>query len=1350
MNKSSESYDPLEQWKEDYNRDGTASLETLGRLAHMSRFIGGYQLRSAAAHLVLFGLTRDTAYLYRAIQVAGSKVLSVDAAIPLYSAVLKREEPGTRWHTALLRGQAVVLVTRAYETSRVDHGRQAARALVRLLAVIPPDDGSRPEFTATLANTRRNLAELTGSTKGFIAALASFEEAIAIFPPAQQGYAELVRDAARTAAEVATSTKGPGRTGRALALFRQAAASDAAIRPEIADDVTRLAYFFFQRWQEEQRASDLAQSLDGWRAAVELSEDDTGQLTQSLNNLVAILQESREQHDGPGLLGEQMAALERLVTLVQDTDPSWLKYLTGLAQTHLDRFRAGHERTDIDAAISALTRAVDSSAPADRRSLTIRLGDILRERHEWSGELPDVDAALTFWRGLLDATPAAEPDHAEWLGGVVGTLVYRFQLSHSAADLDAAVAAVDEDSHALAGQHIPAAHRQRLSGIAEAARQERYWALGRAADLDRLIQLSGEAVSESDPGSPARTRRAADHAFFLLRRFDRASDQGDLNDAIAILEANTPDEKPADEAVRGQWLVLLGEGLLKRYDLWGLSQGDELGRARGYFERAVELLPPGSPGRVAALLGLSAAMERIFDLTFIPEGDRELPVRLLEQALEQIGRGSKFEAQVSQSLATALLQRAGTGREQPGDLDRAVELLERSVASDRAGFEAAGGQVHLADALRQRYQRRPDRRDRERAIAAYRAGLPAQLEISIDQAMRSAARWGAWAASRRSWPEAAEAFSVAVQASNEIYLANVGVGSTVWLRRGAGLAAEAAYASARAGRDAESALLLEAARFRAGSESLALVHADLDALDRAGHADLANRLRESAAQWRRESRFADTSPPAAREISLSWSSEPLWEAVGEKALPLAPYRVQSAEARLSSGPDSPSGEGPANVDRSGWEATGRMTKEARQHFDQAVLAIRKLDGFERFLDEPALSDITAVAGRLPVVYLASCARGGLAVALRPGRPARAAFLPALRRSLLDAEVGKFQEAYQGRYTDPGKWRDQLAATTRWLWDAVMARTLPLLGRAGQVLLIPAGTLGLLPLHAAWRPDGRAPTGRRYACDRAIISYAPNARSVASAPGEGTGTLLAVEDPAPLPEPLRPITFAGPEVASAAAWYPEATVLRHEQATAERVRQGLAAASVYHLACHGLADLSEPRRSALVLAGGQPLTLQQLLDLRLDSRDGHRLAVLTACETALAGTTLPDEVISLPGALLQAGLTGVVATQWAVVGLPTAFLTARFYLHWKHDKWDWAKSLAAAQRWLRDSTDGEKARFVHPRKGSPLLPIAARRPLWRAMVSRDPAGRSFADIADWGAYTYVGGTITPVRADDEGS
>jgi DNA-binding ferritin-like protein (Dps family) len=1334
------SYDPLEEWKASYNQGGSPSLEALSRLAHMSRFLAGYQGRSADAHLVLFALTQEAAYLYRAVQVAASRSAGppdgaglqdpIGAAVPLFTSALRRAKPGTPWYVALQRGQARVLYTRASATSRIDHWRIAVRALASFLAVISPDDRDRPAVTATMANARREIARITGSGKTLATAFADFEAAVACFPPEQQGYAELLADAARTAAELATGASAAKWFDRALGLFERAAASDAGVAAAAADDVARLAYFYFAEWREQHRAGDLERSASGWRAAARIGGDDAGRLAQNLNNLVATLQEAREDHDRPGLLDEQLATLERLVELVPDAAPARRQYLLGLAASYRDRFRGRHQRADIDAAIDRLTQAVEGAAPGERRSLAIELGGSLRERHLWSGELADVDASLAFWRRMLGATSAADPDYPEWLGGIIGTLLDRYSRSLRAEDLDAAVAALDEAVRTVGGADVPEAYRQRLRELEAAAVQERYRELGRAADLERLLRHSREALRESEPGSPEATARAADHAFLLFRRFDRDSDQGDLNEAITVLEESAP--TTAGDAVRARWLTLLGEGLLNRYRLWGAGQLDELARARECFEGAVALAPAGTHSRVEALLGLASATEAVFRLTPIPVGDRELPVRLLEEAAGQVGADLAYAPFVWRTLADGLLRRAGSGRQQPGDLDRAIDLLERAASASKGGFEAGGGQLELADALRERYRRSSRPRDRQRAIAEYRASLPARLETNVDQALGGAARWGGWAASRRSWPEAAEAFALAMRALDEIYLANVGVGSTVWLRRAPGLAAEAAYAFARAGRPGDSALVLEAARFRAGSESLALVHADLSQLARAGYAELAGRLRDCAAQWRRESLIADDSPPAAGQVSLSVSFNALREAAN----------LAEPQPRAAGEPGRDPGEshGPrsGDVDRRGWGATGRTTRKARKELEEAVLAIRAVAGFERFLDEPTLSDITAASARLPVVYLASCAQGGLVVAIHPDRPARAAFLPGLRRPLLDAEVAKFQEAYQGRETDPVRWRTQLAATTRWLWDAAMGPALSLAGRSGQVLLIPAGALGVLPLHAAWRPDARARTGRRHACDRVVISYAPNARSAASAPGGAGDTLLAVADPAPLPAPLQPLTFAEPEVAAAAAWFPEATVLRHEEATADRVREALKAASVYHLACHGRVDLREPRRSALMLAGGQPLALRHLLDLRLDEGVGRRLAILTACETALAGSVLPDEVISLPGALLQAGFTGVVATQWAVPGLPAAFLAARFYLHWKRDNLDWATSLAAAQRWLRDSTDGEKAEFTHPREGEALLPLEARRPLWRAVAQRDPAGRSFADIADWGAYTYIGG------------
>jgi len=421
------------------------------------------------------------------------------------------------------------------------------------------------------------------------------------------------------------------------------------------DDVTRLAYFLFQRWQEQHRDTDLEQCLDGWRAAVRVSADTADWLVQSLNNLVATVQEARDHRDTPALLDEQVATLERLVTLTRDSDPRHPKYLLGLADSYRDRFRIGHERADIEAAIDRLQRSIQGSPSADRRSLTIKLGRYLRERYERDGKLADIDVALAFWRGQLDTTRVTEPDYAEWVGAVAETWLDRYDCSHSPADLDAAVDAVNQARQALEGQHVSAAREQRLGQLEAAVVQERYRQLGRAADLERLLVLSGRALGDLAPGGAERTARAAEHAFLLLRRFDRAGDQADLNEAITALEESAPDDGPGTtpDAVHARWLTLLGESLLKRYTLWGMGQLDELAQARGCFERAVPLTEPGTHARADALLGLASAMEDLFQITPVPVESRDLPISLMEQALEQVADDDAYAPFIRQSLGKA-------------------------------------------------------------------------------------------------------------------------------------------------------------------------------------------------------------------------------------------------------------------------------------------------------------------------------------------------------------------------------------------------------------------------------------------------------------------------------------------------------------------------------------------------------------------------------------------------------------------------------------------------------------------------------------------------------------------------
>jgi CHAT domain-containing protein len=206
------------------------------------------------------------------------------------------------------------------------------------------------------------------------------------------------------------------------------------------------------------------------------------------------------------------------------------------------------------------------------------------------------------------------------------------------------------------------------------------------------------------------------------------------------------------------------------------------------------------------------------------------------------------------------------------------------------------------------------------------------------------------------------------------------------------------------------------------------------------------------------------------------------------------------------------------------------------------------------------------------------------------------------------------------------------------------------------------------------------------------------------------------------------------VCAAAAAFPAAhTVLRRGEATFLSFEREAAQADVLHLACHGFAALERPLDSGLILADGR-VTLRRLMELSLRVR----LAVLSACETAQPGIELPDEVVALPTGLLQAGVAGIVASQWAVPDRATAMLMAEFYRRWRQDQQAPAAALRSAQCWLRDTTTAEKrAHFGAALSGQAgWLPAEAGQAFldWLYFA---PDGHGHADINHWGAFAHVG-------------
>jgi CHAT domain-containing protein len=195
------------------------------------------------------------------------------------------------------------------------------------------------------------------------------------------------------------------------------------------------------------------------------------------------------------------------------------------------------------------------------------------------------------------------------------------------------------------------------------------------------------------------------------------------------------------------------------------------------------------------------------------------------------------------------------------------------------------------------------------------------------------------------------------------------------------------------------------------------------------------------------------------------------------------------------------------------------------------------------------------------------------------------------------------------------------------------------------------------------------------------------------------------------------------------------LLHGPAATVDDVEQALQRADVVHLACHGFADLDTPLDSGLLLAGQGVLRLRELLGLRLRIR----LAVLSACETSLPGTELPDEVVALPTGLLQAGVAGIVASMWAVPDTATAILMTEFYRRWRWEDLAPATALQRSQQWVRDTTNGEKARVYEAALGAAAgwLPSEVGEAFLDEVAYREPDDRDEKGLEAWAAFAHIG-------------
>ncbi len=841
---------------------------------------------------------------------------------------------------------------------------------------------------------------------------------------------------------------------------------------------------------------------------------------------------------------------------------------------------------------------------------------------------------------------------------------------------------------------------------------------GERTDLDDAVAAAQAAlrVVGAPAKNAARTVRclALTNIATVLRTRHRVDGQTeDLDAAIGHARAAVRDGREGPRRVYSRYV--LADALLVQVDVTGsLSALDEsielLRTCLASTTLPVQLERTGFAGTLGSALRRRFIRSRSRadideSIACLQDGfdiERSSPARLTNYGNALMDRFSAFGD--VQDLAGAVdVQRAAVRRTPVGDWQQAsrynnagnavlaaaerlddAALLDEAVADYRSSIEltkpGAPERASREYNLGRALLTRWDSGagDADQIRDAFAAAVEHGLVGSLEWAFSAAEQWGRWASGREAWVEAADAYARAIDVVRRLFRMQLfNSHKEMWLRLSQGLPGEAAYAMVRAGRTEDAVLALESGRALLMSEALDLDRADLDALAAGGRHDLVLAYRRAA------------------------------------------QRVQDAI---------------------GTTADALAVRDARAVLEEVIDTIRAA-GHERFLADLDWSGvIAAVPNGSAISWICTSAHGGTSITVDDGGRVQAIRLPQCTSDTVRRMADLIRAARRG---DPrgGAFLGSLDAVGRWSWNAVMG---PLLAAvdAAHLFLVPCGLIAELPLHAAWTtaPDGR----RRYAIDERVLSYLPSARALSdAAAGVVLDRALVVADPTP--SALPSIELAGEQADWAGCAAATTTVLAGPDADHEQVRDAAMTSDLVHFACHGTSRPADPRSSGLTLAHDVELTLGDLAAMRLsgsaDNGGGARLVVLSACETDQPGTELPDEVISLPTGLLQAGAAGVVATQWRVYSVPITLLLSRFYVGVLLDARPPADALNDAQRWLRDTTNGEKvhdldrdiARLRERFDGRPQ----PRRTLQRMLLLRDPDSRDFADATEWAALTYHG-------------
>jgi len=1000
---------------------------------------------------------------------------------------------------------------------------------------------------------------------------------------------------------------------RAIAIYRQLRDALSRQDPDCSACLSNLGVALLRLFELNNDETVLQEAARACHEAARAARPQDPEYVGYQFNASQLLTQLFEQTGNPAYLPDAAQVARNAFGAIRPDDPEHATMWVSLGDTLKTAYEWLGELSDLKTAIAAFQSAMNDRAPGSRghAACQIRLCVALRKLYERTDDVDALREAVEVGRQAVAVTPIGDSEYAGFrlnLGNALRALYER------TADVEALREALEIARAAVAA--FPDGDPTRaiaLNVLAGMLRLE-YERAGELPVLRQAVEIQRDAVAAVQPPFLHRATYKMDLAVYVRMLAERTHDRTLAREAVLVgREAITGFAENDPE--RSVALCVLSQALI----IHGELEDDRgaLLEAVNIADDARDATPQDHPAYVEHLTTLIRALMEAYNRTKTRQFlDRAL--RAASDAAASVAPDEPDRAKILTNLSQVLDAAARAGL--PGlDLAQAERFARDAVEATAPGHpQRADLLTNLGVVLALKAKQTGDPATSRECVSVYAAAArmdSASPTVRIKAAQRATAQ--ALLAGQRN--QAMALAEIAVELTPQMIVRDVERADREHrLRDAYGLASTTAAAAIAVGRPDRAIEMLEQTRGLVLASTLE-TRGNLTDL----HA-IAPDLALPFDELRRAVNALDHESTAAIGSTLPT------EELGARLRKLAATRE-------------------------------RLSRE----WDQLLDRIRQRDGLERFLQPPPIEELCEQAAPGPIVYLTVHENQGHALVVRddPGNRVNALALPPeVTASAVVTKVFAFRAAQKTAADQDRPARERRAAqllmldVLGWTWDNIAEPVLRHLGHtaappdhepAPRIWWCPVGLFAFLPLHAA----GRHTDGSRAdsVMDRVISSYTPSIRALAHVreqpPRAASSAVVVAVPDAPESPPLGSALL---EARTVREFIPDAAVLPHPGAETDRdsVIEALRQHAIAHLACHGVADWSDPARSRLILHDHltRPLTLHDITQLHLESA---QLAYLSACSTTDANALQIDESTQLTAAFQLAGYRNVIGTLWPI-------------------------------------------------------------------------------------------------------